>query len=245
MEIRCGKCDKLFRVADEKITGRGIKFSCTRCGDTVRITREDFNAYMLSKTAVSALDMFEPKPMPEGSQIVEPDKATAAEKASERDAVSAQAPLPISKNLDQSSPDIPDFLQEKKVPIFSEPNHPFKDLPIADAPQAEQTPLGELEQAITIPGGLGSEQETGASIELEKRNEQEHHSEPTIEPSPQLIREQEHKMTPALDLVPIHKPESKSKPKSEETMSSRQSLRLNNCLLRSHPHFQKRSLLKA
>ncbi len=53
MEIRCGSCNKLFRVADEKITGSGIKFKCTRCSEYVKITREEFEQYNLSKTAAS------------------------------------------------------------------------------------------------------------------------------------------------------------------------------------------------
>lgn len=60
MEIRCGSCNKLFRVADEKITGAGIKFACTRCGNYVKITRQDFEQYNLSKTAAPVPPAFEP-----------------------------------------------------------------------------------------------------------------------------------------------------------------------------------------
>lgn len=62
MEVRCGSCNKLFRVADEKITGTGVKFSCTRCSEYVKITHEDFEQYVLSQSAASALDLFVPKP---------------------------------------------------------------------------------------------------------------------------------------------------------------------------------------
>ena len=60
MEIRCGSCNKLFRVADEKITGTGIKFACTRCGNYVKITRQDFEQYNLSKAAAPIPPAFEP-----------------------------------------------------------------------------------------------------------------------------------------------------------------------------------------
>ncbi len=60
MEIRCGSCNKLFRVADEKITGMGIKFACTRCGNYVKITRQDFEQYNLSKTTAPVPPAFEP-----------------------------------------------------------------------------------------------------------------------------------------------------------------------------------------
>jgi predicted Zn finger-like uncharacterized protein len=64
MEVRCANCDKLFRVSDDKITGKGIKFSCSRCGEYVKITRQYFDNYTLSQSTVSALDLFEPKPKP-------------------------------------------------------------------------------------------------------------------------------------------------------------------------------------
>ncbi len=62
MEVRCGQCNKLFRVSDDKITGAGIKFKCTKCGEDVRITVEKFQEYKLSKDTVSVLDTFAPKP---------------------------------------------------------------------------------------------------------------------------------------------------------------------------------------
>jgi predicted Zn finger-like uncharacterized protein len=71
METRCSSCNKLFRVADEKITGSGIKFKCTRCGEYVKITKEDFEQYTLSKAATSVLATFEPtapKPVPEAAE---------------------------------------------------------------------------------------------------------------------------------------------------------------------------------
>ena len=226
MDIRCGKCNKLFRVADEKITGRGIKFSCTQCGDTVKITREDLNTYTLSKTAVTVLDMFEPKPKLDASSILEPTNAKSTKKTSGSDAVDTHAPLPAPQDSGQSSSSIPDFLQEREAHGFSEPN-PFEDLPIGDAPQPEQKSLNEIGLAITIPVGLGSEQGTGAPIESEEKKEPEYHPEPAIEPKPQQtipsepeqIQDEEHKITSAIDLVPFQKPNPKSEPKSEETVT--------------------------
>lgn len=54
MEIRCGKCSKLFRVADEKITGAGIKFLCTRCGEYVKVPRQVFEEYQQSQAPAPA-----------------------------------------------------------------------------------------------------------------------------------------------------------------------------------------------
>jgi predicted Zn finger-like uncharacterized protein len=55
MDIRCGNCSKLFRVADEKIAGKGIRFKCTKCGEIVTITKQDFEADLAARgTAVQA-----------------------------------------------------------------------------------------------------------------------------------------------------------------------------------------------
>jgi predicted Zn finger-like uncharacterized protein len=48
MEVRCGKCDRSIRIPDEKISESGIKFKCTKCGATVNVTLEDFQAHKLS-----------------------------------------------------------------------------------------------------------------------------------------------------------------------------------------------------
>jgi zinc-ribbon domain len=226
MDIRCGKCNKLFRVADEKITGRGIKFSCTQCGDTVKITREDFNTYTLSKTAISVLDMFEPKPKLDASSILEPTKAKSTKKTSGSEAEDIHAPLPAPQDLGQSSVSIPDFLREKEAQGFSEPN-PFEDLPIGEAPQPEQKSLNEVGPAITIPVGLGSEQESGAPIASEEKKKPEYHPEPAIEPKtqqkipswPEQIQDEEPRITSAIDLVSFQNPNPKSQPKSEEPLT--------------------------
>ena len=62
MEVRCTGCNKLFRVSDDKITGAGIKFACSRCGIAVKITSEQFEQYRLSAEAASLLASFQPKP---------------------------------------------------------------------------------------------------------------------------------------------------------------------------------------
>lgn len=49
MDIRCGNCSKLFRVADEKIAGRGVRFKCTKCGETITITKQDLEMDLLAR----------------------------------------------------------------------------------------------------------------------------------------------------------------------------------------------------
>src|SRR5512147_2168608 len=110
MEVRCGKCNKLFRVSDDKITGRGVKFSCTRCGESVKITREEFENYSLAQSAVSALDLFQPQTGPAAAP--EPETETAAAKGGE-EAAFAETAGEGPKITGPSSPAVPDFLQER------------------------------------------------------------------------------------------------------------------------------------
>jgi DNA-directed RNA polymerase subunit M/transcription elongation factor TFIIS len=62
MEVRCGSCNKLFRIADEKISGSGIKFACSQCRGPVTITREEFEQYARSKTAEPVVPLAAPRP---------------------------------------------------------------------------------------------------------------------------------------------------------------------------------------
>jgi len=76
MDVRCGSCKKLFRVSDDKITGSGVKFKCTRCSEYVRIRKEDFEQYHMSQAAAAALQAPEAKPV-ETQPMPEP-RMTAA-----------------------------------------------------------------------------------------------------------------------------------------------------------------------
>ncbi len=49
MDIRCGSCRKLFRVADEKISGKGIRFKCSKCAEIITITKDDFEMDLLAR----------------------------------------------------------------------------------------------------------------------------------------------------------------------------------------------------
>lgn len=49
MDIRCGSCGKLFRVADEKISGKGIRFKCSKCGEVITVTKQDFEMDLLAR----------------------------------------------------------------------------------------------------------------------------------------------------------------------------------------------------
>jgi hypothetical protein len=110
MEVRCGKCNKLFRVSDDKITGIGIKFPCTRCGETIRITHEEFEHYTLSRSAVPVRDLFELKPNPAEAPVVP-------------EAANVQAEYG-SRTFGHASQALPENISEEKEPLFVEPDHP-------------------------------------------------------------------------------------------------------------------------
>ena len=55
MDVRCGSCNKLFRVADERIAGKGIKFKCSKCGEIVTISKEDFDIHQEREAAKAEL----------------------------------------------------------------------------------------------------------------------------------------------------------------------------------------------
>jgi zinc-ribbon domain len=54
MDVRCGKCNKPFRVPDEKIFGKGITFTCTRCNASIIITQEEFEQYKITNKGVTS-----------------------------------------------------------------------------------------------------------------------------------------------------------------------------------------------
>ena len=41
MDIRCGSCNKLFRIADEKVAGKAVRFKCSRCGEIITISKKE------------------------------------------------------------------------------------------------------------------------------------------------------------------------------------------------------------
>jgi zinc-ribbon domain len=146
MEVRCGSCNKLFRVSDDKITGKGIKFACTSCGASVQITKEDFEHYTLSKATVSTLDLFKPAPKPKP-----PQAAPVPESVNER--ARAGAPEEFA-GFDLSAPDEqqPDA-QEEHPPLFAESAATAEpEAPVSPAPAPQPAPEPpEKPAAVPVP----------------------------------------------------------------------------------------------
>lgn len=155
MEVRCGSCNKLFRVSDDQITGSGIKFPCTRCHEYVKITREDFEHYTMSQSAVSVLDLFEPKPRP--APPLTPDTAQPAS----ADAMSPAPSMPLDSAAQSSQPDILEieFPSVGPEPVDSAPavasepaaaREPEPSMPLKSEPTGEERHEPEPEALIPL-----------------------------------------------------------------------------------------------
>ena len=40
MIVKCEQCQTRFKIPDEKVTDKGVKVRCTKCGHTFRVTRD-------------------------------------------------------------------------------------------------------------------------------------------------------------------------------------------------------------
>ncbi len=223
MEIRCGGCNKLFRVSDDKITGMGIKFACTKCGEPIKITREDFENYTLSQTAVTALDQFESKakhaagPAP-GAELTLAEVTAAAQPSAVSAAGPAESIPAAPKARDAAVSAAPDFLQEQPSIPPSEPSIFDEQSLQADtghmpgpAPAAaEEAGLFEPRQEEQA----STKEEVRADIKEEPKRVPEPQAEPKSAPmpapEPAAIKEEIPGQKPAPK--PAAKPEQKPQP---------------------------------
>jgi phage FluMu protein Com len=138
MEVRCGKCNKLFRVSDDKITGTGIKFVCTRCSEYVKITREEFEHYTLSKSVIPSLDIPAPKP--------------AAEPAPAGPPPAQPAPEPVRESMPEAKTESqPDLMPAPAPQPTTEPAAVNKSIPEPVRPAAPAAPPSGQTSAPTAP----------------------------------------------------------------------------------------------
>ncbi len=191
MEIRCGSCNKLFRVSDDKITGKGIKFACSRCGEYVKITREDFEKYTQSQTVVAALDLSDQNAksaaaLSTGAETVAAGKSVSAPASAvqQSDLLGTRTAGPTPSAMQAST--VPDFLQEKDTPPVFEPE-----------------PTSFDEQSLPAEVQYGHEPEP-MPIKEERLSEPEILVKPgtALEPHPETQEEQK----PELQQAPAQKP---------------------------------------
>lgn len=148
VEVRCSGCNKLFRVSDDKITGSGVKFKCSRCGETVKIARSDFEQY---KTALSSLAAG-------GSAPVVGSAVAPAQEAS-----GGGASLPA---FDSEMPQTPAGVKPhtEEPPIFAASVPPVEAKPAVAAGSVRgKEPLPGVKAVPTVAAGVQAKQDMKVS----------------------------------------------------------------------------------
>lgn len=203
MEVRCGSCKKLFRVSDDKITGGGIKFPCTRCGEYVRVTQHDLENYTKSQSTASVLDLFEPKPGPAPAPLSpELDGYVAGEAAP-----AAGESMPLEPAAAASTPK---ETREEKPPSFFEP------VPSQPASVAKPEPAVELKLEPEPAVELKLESEPAVEPKPEPLMLSKQKAEPPVEPKPEPREEPKPLMKAEPKAAPAPAPPSQpSKPRTE------------------------------
>ncbi len=150
MEVRCASCNKLFRVSDDKITGSGIKFACTRCGSSVKITREDLEQYSMAQKAAVLPAPIAPVPSPapaaisQASPSLEPSAVPADDRIDEFDLSGPAGAAAAQQEQKQTKPAEMPGHQASAAPAqtgyrrVQEPAVPPKPTPEAKAKPAPQ-----------------------------------------------------------------------------------------------------------
>lgn len=160
MEVRCAKCNKLFRVLDDKITGSGVKFACTRCGDYVKITREEFEHYTLSKNAVSPLDMFEAKPVVEPTSAAVPASGPQPAQASKPGSMTEIHPGPEQKSTPEprQAPALQPAIEQARV-----------SKPLSEPVHAAAAAVSSSEQTVPSPSTAPKKEHVRPAAPIERK----------------------------------------------------------------------------
>jgi predicted Zn finger-like uncharacterized protein len=216
MDIRCPSCSKLFRVADEKIAGKGIRFKCSKCAEVITITKDDFEMDLLARdtteTAAPAAQPSArapkpaPKPTPPSSptppspqlkaQEYKPQeyRPPADQPADEQPATDQQIPPVSLGEFDFSEPHAAAASAAQPAGGFGGPDFSFDASSEQAAPEIEISPeaAAEAEAAMQFPDDLISEPQRKPAFGT---------------PSPE-------EQTPTLDLGPEPEPELKAEPEA-------------------------------
>jgi predicted Zn finger-like uncharacterized protein len=75
MDIRCKTCSKLFRIADEKIAGKGIRFKCSQCGEVITVLKEDLERDRMARETAAGAAATRPEPQPQSQPQPQPRPA--------------------------------------------------------------------------------------------------------------------------------------------------------------------------
>jgi predicted Zn finger-like uncharacterized protein len=59
MIVKCEQCQTRFKIPDDKVTDKGVKVRCTKCGHTFRVTRD-----MAQPATTATVPAFQAPPAP-------------------------------------------------------------------------------------------------------------------------------------------------------------------------------------
>ena len=227
MDIRCGSCSKLFRVADEKIAGKGIRFKCSKCGEVITVTKQDFEMDVLAREGDAAPAAAQPpKPRPSAPTPSPPAAPPAEPVAREykppppsfedqeepaaQEYKAPEAPTAGLDDFDFSPPDIAAQHAQQR-------NAGLGDFSLGEQPEAGQEAAGELnlseddanaaEDAFAFPVDLISEPKRKAPFgaasgpDAAPSLQPEQETEET-QPGDQVLDEPSAAQAPGLDAVP-------------------------------------------
>ncbi|MEK6744488.1 MAG: zinc-ribbon domain-containing protein [Nitrospirota bacterium] len=191
MDIRCPSCSKLFRVADEKISGKGIRFKCSKCAEIITITKDDFDMDLLAREAEAT----EPVPQQQPEPATRPSPQTAPKPSS--------IPVPPQPAM-SPEPEAREYQppQEHDIPPAALSDFDFSE------PHAAATAAAHPEE------GFGG-QDFSFNVEPEQD------AVPEVEISPEAAAEAEAALDFPVDLIsePTRKPVFGA-PSASETVSS-------------------------
>jgi len=176
MNIRCPSCSKLFRVADEKIAGKGIRFKCSKCAEVITITKDDFETDLLAREAETAAPASQPsapalKPAPPSpsapptpqpkAQEYKPQeyRSPAEQSADEQPSEDRQIPPVSLGDFDFSEPHAAASSAAHPAEGFGGPDFSFGASQEQVVPEIEISPeaAAEAEAALRFPDDLTSE----------------------------------------------------------------------------------------
>jgi predicted Zn finger-like uncharacterized protein len=260
MDIRCPSCSKLFRVADEKIAGKGIRFKCSKCAEVITITKDDFEMDLLARDAETAAPAAQssaraPKPVPPPLPPTPPSPQLKAQEykpqeyrppadqpVDEQPAKDQQIPPVSLGDFDFSEPHAAAASAAQPAEGFGGSDFSFDASPEQAAPEIEISPeaAAEAEAAMQFPVDLISEPKRKPAFGTPSPEEQAPTLDLGSEPEPELKAEPEAgpeltmQPTPVRDeplkTGPVFTPPPKQKPAPQPQQDSDEEIDLGAAL---------------
>ncbi|MFA5073856.1 MAG: zinc-ribbon domain-containing protein [Nitrospirota bacterium] len=201
IEVRCKNCSKLFRIPDEKISGKGIKFACTRCKEYVRITRDEYDQFTTAGKAAAHKTYEELTFQPTSLSKPEPPKSesssfSGADRGTTPIFHASSETIPISQTHETEPPPQPESISIEKTAVHADEkqkvspefDHPLESLVHEekskqsvkpDSPQEVDQAEKEDESITAFIKELASEPQPSLSDETP-----EHDNKPVVYPLP-------------------------------------------------------------